>query len=78
MEECAPHIPVARRLGCSGFGDALGSVEAAASNDIQEITFMGSCLIRNDAAVCCGRIWLNLFWLVSGLTYGNTLRGNPR
>ena len=32
----------------------------------------------NNAAVCCGRIWLIFFLLVSGMTYGNPLRGNPR
>ena len=61
FEECAPHIPVARLLGRSGFGDAVGSVEASASNDIQETTFLGGCLMWNAAAVCCGRIWLNFF-----------------
>ena len=61
FEECDPHIPVSRMLGCSGFGDAVGSVEAAASNDIQDITFLGSCLMWNNAAVCCGRIWLKSF-----------------
>ena len=56
-------------LGRSGFGDAVGSVEAAASDDIQEITFLGSCLMWNDAAVCCGKIWLKMFVRVCvGLT----------
>ena len=77
LEECDPSIPVAKMLGRSGFGDAVGIVEAAASKDIQEITFLGSCLMWNNADVCCGRIWLK-FLLVSGLTYGNPLRGNPR
>ena len=58
FEECALPIPVDRLLGHSGFGDAVGSVNAAASNDIQEITFLGVFLTRNDAAVCGGRIWL--------------------
>ena len=48
-------------LGRSVFGDVVGSVEAAASDDIQEITFLGGCLMWNDAAVCGGRIWLNCF-----------------
>ena len=56
FEECAPSIPVARLLGCSGFGDSVGSVEAAASDDIQEITFLGDFLMWNNAAVYCGRI----------------------
>ena len=39
--------------------------------------FLGSCLMRNNAAVCCGRICL-IFLVVSGLTYGNHLRGSPQ
>ena len=61
LEECAPAIPVSRLLGWSGFGNAVGSVEASASDDIQEIKFLGSCLMLNNAAVCCGRIWLKCF-----------------
>ena len=61
FEEYSPPLPVARLLGRSGFGDAVGSVEAAASNDIQEITFLGSCLMWNNAAVCCGKIWSKMF-----------------
>ena len=63
-------------LGRSGFVDDVGSVEAVVGNDVQEITFLGGCLMCNDAAVCGGRIRLKLFF-VSGLTYGNTMRGNP-
>ena len=61
LEECAPTFLVARLLGSSGFGDAIGSVKAAASDDIQEITFLGRCLMWNDAAVCYGKIWLKMF-----------------
>ena len=61
MDECAPPFSVARLLGRSGFGDAVGSVEAVAIDDIQEITFLGRCLMCNDAAVCCGKIWLKMF-----------------
>ena len=61
FEEFAPPIPVARLLGRSGFGNAVGSVKATASNGIQEIPFLGGCLMWNDAAVCCGRIWLKRF-----------------
>ena len=61
FEECAPHIPVAVLIGRSGFGDAVGSVEAATSNYIQEITFIGGCLMWNDAAAYCGRIRLKSF-----------------
>ena len=51
FEECAPPIPVSRLIGRSVFGNALGSVEDAASDDIQEITFLGVCLMWNYAAV---------------------------
>ena len=61
FEECAPPIPVSRLPGCSGFDDAVGSVKSAASNDIQEITFLGGCLMWNDAAVYGARIWLKSF-----------------
>ena len=61
FEECAPPIPVARLLGRIGFGDSIGSVEADVSNDIQEITFLGGCLMCNDAAICDVRIWLKCF-----------------
>ena len=61
LEECSPPIPVSRLLGCIGFGDSVRSVEAVASNDIQETTFLSGCLMPNNAAVCCGRIWLKCF-----------------
>ena len=61
FEECPPPFTVASMLGRSGFGDAVGSVEAAASNDIQEITFLGSCLMWNNAAFFCGNIWSKMF-----------------
>ena len=61
LEEFAPPILAARLFGRSGFGDAVGSVEAAASDDIQEITFLGSCLMWNNAAVCCDKILLKMF-----------------
>ena len=61
FEECYPPFPVARLLGRSGYGYAVGSVEAAASDDIQEITFLGSCLMWNNVAVSCGKIWLKMF-----------------
>ena len=77
FEECAPPIPFARLLGCSGFYNAVGSVKATANDDIREITFLGGCLTWNDADICGGRIWSN-FLLVSGMIYGNPVRGNPR
>ena len=61
FEECAPPTPVARLIGHSVFGDAVECVHAAAIDYIQEITFMGGCLMWNDAAVCDGRIWLEIF-----------------
>ena len=61
LDECSPPFPVDRLLGRSGFGDAVGSVEAAVSDDIQEIKFLGSCLMWNNAAVCCGKMWLKMF-----------------
>ena len=61
FEECAPPIPFFRLLGRSGFGDSVGSVEGADLNYIQEIKFLGGCLMCINAAVCCGSIWLNFF-----------------
>ena len=60
LEECSPHFPVARLLGRSGFGDAVESVEAAARDDIQEIAFLGICVMWKNADVCCGKIWLKM------------------
>ena len=65
FEECAPPIPVAIILGCSVFVNSVGSIEAAASDAIQEITFLGSCLMYDDAAVCGGRTRLKTFVSVS-------------
>ena len=61
FEECATPIPVSRLIGHSGFENDVGSVEADARNDIQEITLLGGCLMWNDATVCGGKIWLNVF-----------------
>ena len=61
LEECAPPFPVSRLLGRSGFGDSVGSVKAADSDEIQEIMFLDSCLMWNNANVCCGNIWLKMF-----------------
>ena len=60
LEECAPPFPVSRLLGHSGFGDAIGSAEDTASDDIQEITFLGSYSMWNNADVYCGKIWLKM------------------
>ena len=61
FEEFSPPIPVARLLGSCGFGNAAGCIKASASNDIQEVTVMGGCLMWNYATVCGGRIWLIFF-----------------
>ena len=61
FEEFTPPIPVSRLLGRSGFGNAVGCVKAATSDDTEKIKFLDGCLMWNDAAVCGGRIWLNFF-----------------
>ena len=61
FEEYSPPSPVARMLGRSGFGNDVGIVKADASDDIQEIKFLGSWLMWNNAAVCCGNIWSKMF-----------------
>ena len=43
-------------IGRRGFGDAVGCVEAAASDDIQEIMSLGGCLMWNNIAVFGGRV----------------------
>ena len=40
---------------------AVGIVEADASDDIQDITFLGGFLMWKNANVCCGGIWLKCF-----------------
>ena len=51
FEECAPPIPVSRLIGHSGVGDAVESVNTAASDDIQEKMFLDGCLMWHYAAV---------------------------
>ena len=60
-EECAPYLPVEILLGRSGFGNSLGHVEDAASENIQEIISLVVSLIWNDASVCGGRMELKYF-----------------
>ena len=60
-EECAPHFPFSRLPGCSGFGDYLGRVEEYTSGNIQEIISLGGSLMRNDSAICGGRMELIFF-----------------
>ena len=78
FQECAPPIQ-----GCQTaclqwfFGNAVGCVEATASNDIQDITFLGGALMWKYANVCGDRIRLKTFasvWYDSG----NPMRGNPK
>ena len=59
-EKFAPYIPVTRLLGRSGFGNAVGCVEADASEDTLEKTNLGNCLMWNDATVCGGRVRLKI------------------
>ena len=61
FEECVPPILVARLICRSGFGGAVGCAEAADSNDIQYIMFMGDFFMCNDSDVYGGRIWLKRF-----------------
>ena len=48
-------------LGLSGFGNDVGCVKDAASDDNQEITYLGGCLMWNGVAVCGRRVRLNIF-----------------
>ena len=64
-EECVPPISFSRLLGFSGFGNAVGSVKVAASNDIQEIKFLGGCLMWKmplSAVVGFGFIFFVIVW----------------
>ena len=53
-EECSPSVPVAILIGRSGSGNSSDCVKDAASDNIQEIIFLGSGLMWKDAAVCGG------------------------
>ena len=59
-EECAPSVPVSRLICRSGFGDSFGRVNYAASDNTQEVISLGGVLTWNDAAVCGGRMDLNI------------------
>ena len=63
-DKCATYIPVIILIVDSGFGDAVGCVESDISDDTQKITSLGGCLMLNDAAVCGGRVRLNIFVMV--------------
>ena len=60
-EECAPSLPVIRLLGRSNLGDSFGRDEDTACENILEIIFLGGILTWNYAAVCGGRMELDLF-----------------
>ena len=49
-EECEPSFTVSRLLGISIFGNSLGHDKDAASENIQEIIYLGGILMWNDAA----------------------------
>ena len=51
---------MARIIGCSGFGYSLGCVDDGASDNIQEIIYMGVVLMWNDAAVYGRRMGLKI------------------
>ena len=72
-EKFAPSIPVNRLLGRSIFGDVVRCVKVDASEDTQETTSMGGCLMWNNATVYGGRVRLKVL-LVSGMICENTLR----
>ena len=63
-------------LDHSVIGDVVGCVKADASEDTQEITSMGGCLMWNNVTVYGGRVRLKVL-LGSGLICGNPLRGIP-
>ena len=47
-------------MGSSGFGDSFGSVDDAASDNIQEVISLGRGLMCNDAVICGGRMDLKI------------------
>ena len=59
-KECAPSVPVAILLGCSGFADSFGQFDDDASDNIQEIISMGSGFMWNDADIFGGRMGLKI------------------
>ena len=66
-------------IGRSRFGDAVGCVEAAASNDIEEITFLGGCLMYNDVTVYDDTISISIRLLYTLLAQKKreTCKGKP-
>ena len=59
-KECATYVPVDILLVSSGLGGSFSCVKDFARDNIQEIISLGRGLIRNDAAVCGGRMGLKI------------------
>ena len=55
-EGCAPSLPVARLHGRGDLVDSFGCFDDAASENIQEIIFLGCGFMWNYAAVCGGKM----------------------
>ena len=60
-EERAPFLPVSRMIGFSSFGYYFGSSVDSASNNIQEVIYMGPGLMCNESTVYGGRMGLKIF-----------------
>ena len=59
-EERVTYLTVTTLLGCSDFVNYFGHLEDYASDNIQEIIFLGSGLMWNDATVCGGIMELKI------------------
>ena len=59
-EEFAPSFLVTIMLGRSAFGNCFGHIEDAASDNIQDIIFLGGGLMLNDADLFGGRTKLKI------------------
>ena len=60
-DKCAPSTTVTRLLGRSGFGNTVGSIEAAASEYTQEIASLNGRLMQKNDSVCVRRVRLKIF-----------------
>ena len=60
-DKFTPYILVTIMIRCSGFGNAVGCVKSAASDDTKEIKSLCGCLMGNNAAFYGGRLWLKPF-----------------
>ena len=59
-KECAPYVPYSILLGRNGFEYYFGRVNATASSNIHALIYLVSGLMCNDAAVCNGRMYLEI------------------